>query len=211
MPLKQLVKNLLSPIVIYRFPASPFVFLTFDDGPDPQGTPAILKILDETNTKATFFLEGRKMEQYPHVVREIHRSGHALAYHAFDHRPMNELFLSELIAECQRMKILFRSYGQEVQFFRPPYGKITILSLFVFGLYNKRFIQWSVDSGDSLGCDAKSIVNRFEKRNIQQGDIFLFHDDAEVTPRVLREIIIDLRESGFSFGSLQRRKDITTA
>src|SRR5581483_1274039 len=63
------------------------VALTFDDGPHPEGTPAVLSVLEEEGIKATFFLVGEQVQRRPALAAEIASSGHAVALHAYCHRP----------------------------------------------------------------------------------------------------------------------------
>ena len=63
------------------------VALTFDDGPHPEGTPAVLEILAEADIKATFFLVGEQVERRPSLAAEIAGQGHLVALHGYRHRP----------------------------------------------------------------------------------------------------------------------------
>src|SRR4051794_30497856 len=67
------------------------IALTFDDGPHPEGTPAVLDALDRAGARATFFLVGERVERAPHVAREIVARGHAVAIHGYRHRSLMRL------------------------------------------------------------------------------------------------------------------------
>ena len=62
------------------------VYLTFDDGPDPQWTPRVLDVLDEAGVKATFFAVGQQAQRSPDLVRRVHGAGHAIGNHTYSHR-----------------------------------------------------------------------------------------------------------------------------
>ena len=62
------------------------VALTFDDGPNPVFTPLILDVLKNMNVKATFFLLGKRVEQFPNVAREVKNEGHCIGNHTYEHR-----------------------------------------------------------------------------------------------------------------------------
>jgi hypothetical protein len=61
------------------------VYLTFDDGPDPDNTPAILRILHDNGVKATFFVIGNEVEKYPKILKQVFREGHAIGNHSYNH------------------------------------------------------------------------------------------------------------------------------
>src|SRR5437016_5093785 len=65
--------------------AGPGVALTFDDGPHPDGTPAILELLASAKATATFFLVGEQVERYPEVARAVADAGHEIALHGYRH------------------------------------------------------------------------------------------------------------------------------
>ena len=59
--------------------------LTFDDGPDPLGTPAVLRALDQAEVKATFFVLGVQVEAHPDLLEWVLEAGHAVEVHGFEH------------------------------------------------------------------------------------------------------------------------------
>ena len=71
-------------IVPYR--EGKVAYLTFDDGPDAQNTPAVLDILKEAGVHATFYVTGRQAEAHPEVLQRIYAEGHAIGNHSYDHR-----------------------------------------------------------------------------------------------------------------------------
>jgi len=98
--------------------------LTFDDGPDPALTPAVLDLLDEFNFKATFFLIGRRVEQHPDLARSAAQRGHTIGCHDLDHhwsanfrqhRRMN----ADISEACS---IIERTIGERPRLYRPPVG-----------------------------------------------------------------------------------------
>lgn len=200
---KKIIKIFLYPVVIYRIP-SKFLYLTFDDGPDPTVTPQILNILDSFNILATFFVEGRKLEQYPEIVQKTADMGHALGYHSYKHNALGDMSLQDLVLENRRMISLFTPIiGNSVSLLRPPFGNLTAKSLLFFWWNNKTIVQWSIDSKDSLGDEGSSIILNMRSENIRQGDILLFHDDSFITIEVLPTILNNLLNSGYKFKRLR--------
>ncbi|HHV78196.1 MAG TPA: polysaccharide deacetylase family protein [Firmicutes bacterium] len=108
------------------------IALTFDDGPDPETTPEILRLLRERRLKATFFVIGIKCERYPDLVREIVSEGHSVQNHSYTHGP------AEGLGELNKAQQLIRQLtGSEPAYFRPPGGRIpphTLAALSKLGL-----------------------------------------------------------------------------
>lgn len=152
------------------------VFLTFDDGPDPVYTPAILDVLAAYHAKATFFVLGRAAEKYPHLVERIVAEGHTIGNHTYSHP--NPWFTSEDIAKEEVIKtsdIIENIIGFRPRWFRPPYGRLRFimrqqatLDNMITVLWNRSIIDWGL-----LGS-ASGIRNRLGR--IQAGDIVLMHD-----------------------------------
>lgn len=111
--------------VLWRNPESHSALaLTFDDGPDPNLTPAILDLLDRFNYKATFFVVARRVEQYPQLAVTIVRRGHTIACHDLDHRPTgnfrsNRQMLREIDQACTIIQTIT---GKRPSLYRPPVG-----------------------------------------------------------------------------------------
>ena len=119
------------------------LWLTFDDGPNPEVTPWILKCLEETQIKATFFLVGEQIEEFPDLVGAIINEGHIIANHSYSHLNgwlcNKEKYLSD-VEKCQELM-------PKNQLFRPPYGKITKAQIKLLKEKYK-LILWDV-----LSCD----------------------------------------------------------
>ena len=96
--------------------------LTFDDGPDPKWTPAILDILKQENVPATFFIIGKNGQAYPDLVRRIVNDGHEVGNHSFTHPNLGEIPLSLTELELNATQRLIESeVGRSTVLFRPPY------------------------------------------------------------------------------------------
>lgn len=150
--------------------------LTFDDGPDPVYTPAILDILAAHHAKATFFVLGEAAKKYPDVVQRIIADGHSIGNHTYSHS--HPWLASETRA---RQEVSITSHiiesitGVWPRWFRPPYGRLryamrqqALLESMETVLWNHSIIDWGL-----LGSTA-GIRSRLE--NITAGDIVLMHD-----------------------------------
>jgi peptidoglycan/xylan/chitin deacetylase (PgdA/CDA1 family) len=126
--------------------------LTFDDGPGSSLTPTILDILAEGKAKATFFLLGRNIAGREAIVRQIAEQGHDICSHGYDH--LNGLKTSpfRVLSDIKRgwatidaaLGTMRKKYP-----FRPPNGKLNIISLLYLIIRKVPIVYWSVDSGDT--------------------------------------------------------------
>jgi peptidoglycan/xylan/chitin deacetylase (PgdA/CDA1 family) len=152
------------------------ICLTFDDGPDPVYTPAILEVLAKHNAKATFFVLGEAAEAYPHLIRRIVADGHSLGNHTYSHP--HPWLASEARARLEVTRtscIIQEITGFWPRWFRPPYGRLrfpmrqqALVEGMTTVLWNHSIIDWGV-----MG-NPKGIHQRLNK--IAAGDIVLMHD-----------------------------------
>ena len=191
----------LFPGVIWRIPNSENkVFLTFDDGPDPEGTPRILDILAKYDAKATFFCLGRQVEKYPTLFERILKEGHAVGNHTYSHlngwTTANEKYFEDI----ERANEIIGS-----RLFRPPYGRIKPTQIRALK-ENYKIVMWDIVSGDYR---KKFKINRCLK-NVENftssGSIILLHDTHKYFNRnqeILTFILINLNNKKFSFNRIE--------
>lgn len=162
-------------------PASRAVALTFDDGPHPVTTRRVLDALEQSGARATFFVVGRKVEQYPDVVREIHARGHALGLHGFEHDRLFTLKSPSYVARDIRrtQDAVERACGVRPILFRPPIGYVTPRTALGAARAGVRLVAWSARALDGLGkTDVDRVVRRVESR-LAPGTIVMLHDASE--------------------------------
>ena len=126
--------------------------LTFDDGPGSSLTPVILDILAEGKAKATFFLLGRNIAGREAIVRQIAEQGHDICSHGYDH--LNSLKVSpfRVLSDIKRgWAAIDAALGtmRNKYPFRPPNGKLNIISLLYLLIRQVPIVYWSIDSGDT--------------------------------------------------------------
>jgi peptidoglycan/xylan/chitin deacetylase (PgdA/CDA1 family) len=159
------------------------VHLTFDDGPHPDGTPTILRILGERNIKATFFLIGECVERYPELTRRIVAEGHAVGNHSYSHARL--LFRSTHLVRDELEKAaraFVQVAGATTQLFRPPFGWFDPRTLRVAREQGYKTVLWSHDSRDFTASPAKKIVTD-AAASVKNGAILLFHDNERTSAR----------------------------
>jgi peptidoglycan/xylan/chitin deacetylase (PgdA/CDA1 family) len=169
------------------------VALTFDDGPSDYTT-QILDVLEETDTKATFFMSGNSMEKHADIITRMQSLGHELGNHAYTHFDLSQLNLTDSSAEVAGVDELLNSYlGVTTTVMRPPYGN---MNESLTGVIRKPVILWSIDSQDDTLTDAQQIVDTILE-SIEDGDIILMHDTYEVTAQAVKLLIPALAEQGY--------------
>jgi len=154
------------------------VALTFDDGPDPATTPAVLDLLDAAGAKGTFFLIGGRVAAAPEVARQIVERGHQVGHHSHEHRWTKMFVRKRLIADfAAAARAIHAATGVVPRFFRPPVGIIAPEVLEVAAAAGTTLTAWSVRPYDGRIDDA-AVVRRRVASKIQAGDIVLLHDTS---------------------------------
>jgi peptidoglycan-N-acetylglucosamine deacetylase len=164
------------------------VYLTFDDGPDPDITPWILDLLKEKNIQATFFCVGANAEKHPELVERILSEGHSMGNHSMRHekgvKTANNTFL-ESVREAKE--------HVSSSLFRPPYGRLKISQTWKLKK-EYQIIMWSWLSYDfDHRIPIETILSKAQKQ-IKAGDILVLHDNPKCADRVkvLLPQLIDL-------------------
>ena len=189
--------------VVLRDEGNPGVALTFDDGPHPQGTPAVLEILREAGQTATFFLVGEQVEQRPALAAEIVAAGHRVELHAHRHRNQLRLTPRALIEDAERGRAAIgEASGQAIADYRPPYGIFSGAGLVAIRSRGWRPVLWSRWGRDWRRSATAASITRKATAGIRPGDIVLLHDadfysarrswerTASALPRILDELAI---------------------
>jgi len=183
------LKKVLSGCLWEGEPESGVLSLTFDDGPDPQITPAVLDVLDEINARGTFFLTGENVRKHPDIARMIAERGHVTGNHSMTHRKMMMMKSADVISEIDdTQKAIADAAGIEPALFRPPYG---IFDFTVSGAVKDRglsMVLWTVLSGDYSDDSADTIMETV-RPFIRPGAIQVFHDTTAGGNMALIEII----------------------
>jgi peptidoglycan/xylan/chitin deacetylase (PgdA/CDA1 family) len=159
------------------------VALTFDDGPDPDGTPGVLDALDEAGIKATFFMVGEQVKAAPALAREVARRGHEIALHGATHRPHRELNPRDSRDEpAYGLGTLEAATARRPRWFRPPYGEFNEFSYEAARAIGLEPVYWSAWGMDWETISAERILDLVE-RDLGPGAIVLLHDSARYADR----------------------------
>ena len=180
------------------------VALTFDDGPDPVDTPKLLDLLKEKGVKATFFVIGKRADQYPEIVRRAWSEGHLVGNHTWSHYSLFCFLMPRrLRAEIERgTESVRRSCGFRPRFFRSPVGLRHPLLAPYLKDAGLEYISWTIRTRDTLTADSGVLAQRILSK-AASGDIILMHDRLPRGTHAMLEalpgIIDELRARGFQF------------
>ncbi len=159
------------------------VVMTFDDGPDEDGTPQVLDALDAAGIKATFFVVGEQLMRGHGLARRAAMAGHELALHGFTHRRHADLIPPDARDELPRGVGAFEAVtGSKPRFFRPPYGRFSEHSYKACTAMELQPVYWSAWGLDWEAIPAERIVD-LAVRDISDGAILVLHDSARYAKR----------------------------
>ncbi|WP_160141547.1 polysaccharide deacetylase family protein [Salicibibacter halophilus] len=151
------------------------VALTFDDGPDELITPEVLDKLEEYDVQATFFLIGERAEAHPEIVERMIDEGHVVANHTWNHPELTEITDEDVEEQISRTETALNDIiGEEVRFFRPPYGAQDENDVSTIGGLNYSNIIWSQDSLDWKDLEVEEVADNILS-DIDYGAIVLQH------------------------------------
>lgn len=153
------------------------VWITFDDGPHPEGTPAVLDTLAERRATATFFVVGEQVQRYPELAREIVMAGHELAVHGHRHRNQMRLTPSEFADDLKRgLEVIGGAYGRRPHLYRAPYGIFTLTGLSEVRRSSLEPLLWSKWGRDWRANASPEEIARRASSRATAGDVVLLHD-----------------------------------
>jgi len=193
---------------IWSIPVSDkILYLTFDDGPHPEATPFVLRLLKQYNAKATFFCIGKNVVAHPEIYSYVINDGHAIGNHTYNHlngwKTANEIYLKDIALAAQHINS---------NLFRPPYGRITSFQAknlrSVIKDEGAKVIMWDVLSGDfdmditNERCLSNVILSAVP------GSIIVFHDSQKAFLKlqyILPRILEYYSEKGYSFEAIDQK------
>lgn len=182
------------------------VTLTFDDGPDPSGTPKLLSVLSRHGVKAAFFIIGRKAEEYPDLLRKIDEQGHVIGNHFYSHTWYTPFFtgrsLQREVAATQ--KAIQSAVAKVPNFLRPPAGLTNPHFPGILKRQRLSLIGWDVrpfDTSNKAGVVIERVI-----RKIRSGSVILIHEgtrDPDELAKMVEIIIRRLLALGYTFTGLE--------
>jgi peptidoglycan/xylan/chitin deacetylase (PgdA/CDA1 family) len=153
------------------------VALTFDDGPHPEGTPALLDLLGEANVRATFFLMGEQAERWPELARRTVAEGHEVALHGHRHRNLLRVPPRALAHDLDHgAKVVEETSGRAPALYRPPYGIFSPAGLAIVRKRGWRPLLWSRWGHDWRRFITPERIAGEVTSDLSHGDVLLLHD-----------------------------------
>lgn len=162
------------------------VYLTFDDGPIPEVTPDILRILKEKGVKATFFVVGDNVRKSPHLLEAILRDGHRVGNHTFHHLPGLHTSLAEYLQDVSQCDEVLAKHGDmHPRLMRPPYGRMSAAQKREIINAGYEIILWDVLTHDYNPDYSPEKMLRVVTRYTRPGSIVVLHDSLKSHQRML--------------------------
>jgi peptidoglycan/xylan/chitin deacetylase (PgdA/CDA1 family) len=166
------------------------VALTFDDGPNPDSTMALLRALRAGGALATFFIWGEHAAAHPGLLRAVRSEGHWIANHTYTHPHLTELGAPSVFKEINHTQAIIRALtGLTPTLFRPPFGETNAQVRDHAARLGLTEVLWTVDTRDWAGASTDEIVAA--AATVAPGGVILMHDNGYQTtvaavPRILR-------------------------
>ncbi|GIE33768.1 hypothetical protein Ait01nite_068130 [Actinoplanes italicus] len=178
-----------------------YVALTFDDGPTPGNTTALLDALRAARARATMFNTGQNVEANPALARAQVRAGMWIGNHSWDHPFMTQLTAEQQADQIARTQdVIRRATGVAPALFRPPYLDTNDALRAVERRYRLTEINTDADSKDWNNATVEEIVA--SARGMKAGDVILMHDWPPATVQAIPQVVAELRERGLCTGKI---------
>jgi len=187
------------------------VALTFDDGPHPEATPQLLRLLDSAGVRATFFLLGSQTERHPGVARAIAAAGHEIGVHGYDHRLLLKRGPAATVGDLARATAAITAItGVTPHWWRPPYGVANTTAVITAHRLDLTPVLWTCWGRDWTATATADSIYRRVWRTLDGGGTVLLHDsDHAAAPRcweamleAVPAILTACQARGFDVGPL---------
>jgi peptidoglycan/xylan/chitin deacetylase (PgdA/CDA1 family) len=178
-----------------------YVALTFDGGPHPDSTPAIMTVLARFDAHATFFLTGTSVEQFPALAQDLLANGQEIGNGGYGHLALAKLATADLLREVLWNRALLKeALGQDTVLYRAPDEKTTDALAGQLQALGYRLIGRTIDVEDEIGVTASDQVAHL-LTTVQNGSIFRLPADAM---RILPTLLTELRNHGYTCVTISR-------
>jgi peptidoglycan/xylan/chitin deacetylase (PgdA/CDA1 family) len=153
------------------------IVLTFDDGPHPEGTPAVLQLLAAAGAHATFFVAGEQVVKRPALLRRVISEGHEVGLHCYRHLPQPRLRAVALEQDITRATAAIEdAIGATPRLHRPPYGVYSPAGLALVRERGMEPLLWSRWGRDWRRFTTPARIARRASVGLVAGDVLLLHD-----------------------------------
>lgn len=182
------------------------IYLTFDCGYENGYTESILDTLSQTNTKAVFFITGHYLKSSKSIVKRMIDEGHIIGNHTYSHKDFTKSTEQEILEDIKKLE---NAFYQEFKtpmskYVRPPRGEYNEMSQkvlnsngYVSVFWSLAYVDWNKDVYNGNHYSYNKVMNK-----IHNGAIILMHTVGKDNMVDLKDIIIDLKEEGYVFSSI---------
>ncbi|CCW35675.1 predicted xylanase/chitin deacetylase [Chthonomonas calidirosea] len=180
------------------------IALTFDDGPKPGVTEALLDTLKRLGVKATFFVIGQHVMQYPDLTRQIAKAGMELANHSFTHPNLKTLSPQAIAQQLMATQAAVEwATGQVPRFLRPPGGDENEKVEKIAHAWGLTLCMWTIDAYDAELVGSMEAAEHVA-RAVRPGAIVLMHNGKMSTVQALPSLVRTLQRRGYTFVTLSQ-------
>lgn len=176
------------------------IYLTFDDGPNPDITPWVLQTLKQYQAKATFFCIGDNAKKYPDVLQQTISDGHSIGNHTFNHLKGWKTDTQTYIENVEMANVILNT-----KLFRPPYGRITNKQAKILQKQGYTIVMWSIISFDwEADLKEEDCLNNVIN-HAKDGSIIVFHDSYKAAKNMqyaLPKVLDFFSKKGYQFKGL---------
>jgi len=194
--------------------SSKAIALTFDDGPHPRYTPALLECLAKHQVTASFFWLGQGVERSPTIAYDTYQQGHWVGLHGYTHRSFPMLSTTELKQSLEKTQVAIAQacqldpdyVAQNMRDVRPPNGLFTPQILQQFQQWGYRPVMWSVVPEDWVRPGVEVVTERIHQQ-VRDGSLIVLHDGyhgGEDVVATVDLIIPRLRDAGYEFVTIDQ-------
>jgi peptidoglycan-N-acetylglucosamine deacetylase len=191
------------------------VVLTFDDGPWPGNTPAVLKALADECTKAVFFPIGKHATYHPEILKQVAAAGHTVGAHTWSHANLNSKKMTEQLAKDEIEKgysaVKLALGAAPSPFFRFPELQHGPAAMAYLASRNVAIFSCDLDSFDFRAKNPEQIVNTVMTKLDRQGKgIILMHDFQKHTAEALPTLLRRLKAGGYKVVQMKAKAPLQT-
>ncbi len=194
------LQRLYTGVVWRKDSSSKVVYLTFDDGPIPECTPAVLDILARYGVKASFFMVAANAERYPELLMRVRSEGHTVGNHTYHHMRGHQSCMQNYVADALRGESVLAT-----KLFRPPHGRMRYSQKNAMLAAGYTIYLWDVLTHDYNPRYSVEKILSVVKRYTRNGSIIVMHDSIKSRDRMLKvlPLVIEwLQSEGYQLEAL---------
>lgn len=195
---------------IRRRPVGNAIYLTFDDGPSGLYTESLLDLLKKHGVKASFFCVADFAAQNPQIIARMKSEGHLVGLHSRSHGDALFMSATKSLSDLESSLAIMSSLGADIRFYRPPWGRINLPTMFFLKKRGLKTAMWNVMAEDWRADSSADMINQKLLKRTRPHDIICLHDgrgENEAPSRTVAALemaIPALLAGGYSFETVDK-------